>query len=454
MDGDGSSHSSIFGNTLTNITQIINKILEVFRTSSLSSSIPVHTAALCSWLQSLVHAGSSHSTWSRSSFSQLWELLGLTPAAPSSTVPVLSGDATLLAGPNCITSMEVSFHFISGKLSRAQSPENCSRCPLHPSTTGDHFWTAIQAWDGIHRLIPETMSLPTCAAAKSAAAFPLEGEGEVVSAEMSMSRKHSSEAGLSYRVLLRETCSLLQGRSPLLSPEAWSHLRLYPRTLSSGGWPINQTDTCKCMQRQSKREVLKKHQVLSGWGVSSVPAVRQGLTHSGSAHIRVPVPRDEARLVASSCSHQPSSSLCWSVSHSDFVFQLSTMQFQTSPAISHWSLIHIAYPACRPHCPARQAPAEDPGASPCLGSSWSRILPRHLVAGPGNGASVTIFAVTSALHPHQLPDTGGRDTFLFTSGVMAEAHVILPGTRFSISSLNDAATNIYCHKRGYSNTSN
>lgn len=38
--------------------------------------------------------------------------------------------------------------------------------------------------------------------------------------------------------------------------------------------------------------------------------------------------------------------------------------------------------------------------------------------------------------------------------VAAETHAVLAGTSLSISCLNDAATNIYCHKRGYSNTSN
>ena len=169
-------------------------------------------------------------------------------------------------------------------------------------------------------------------------------------------------------MLLRETCSLLWGRPPLCSPEAWSHLGLYPSTSPFQGLPINRTASCKCMHQRSKREVLQKCQVLSGWGVSSMPAARQGLTHSGSARLRVPVPRDKARLAASSCSHQPRSGLCWSVPHLDFVFQLSRVQFQIFPAISHWSLIRIAYPACKAHHPARQAPAEGLGASPCLGS--------------------------------------------------------------------------------------
>lgn len=233
----------------------------------------------------------------------------------------------------------------------------------------------------------------------------------------------------------------------LVSPPALSqYFPLWQLTYKSA--------SCECMQQWSKREVLKKCQVVSGWGVSSVPAVRRGLTHSGSACLRVPAPQDKSRLAASSYSHQPGSSLCWSVPHFNFVFQVSAMQFQISPAISHWSLFRVAYPVCRLHHPTCQAPTKDLGTSPCPGSSRSSIPPRHWVAGPGNGASLMIFAVTSALHPHQLPDTGGRDTFLFTSGVMAEAHVILTGTRFSISCLNDAATNIYCHKRGYSNTSN
>lgn len=61
-------------------------------------------------------------------------------------------------------------------------------------------------------------------------------------------------------------------------------------------------------------------------------------------------------------------------------------------------------------------------------------------------------ALVSALHPHS-SQAQEQETPL-TSGVTAEAHVILAGTRLSISCLNDAATNIYCHKRGYSNTSN
>lgn len=164
-----------------------------------------------------------------------------------------------------------------------------------------------------------------------------------------------------------------------------------------------------------------------------------------------PAPRDEARPAAGSCSHQPPSSPCWSVPPSEFAFQLSTTQLQTFLAMGRRSSIHVAAPARGRHSPA---PAEGPGASPRPGGSWSGIPPRHSPAGHSNGAGVTIFAVTSAPRPHRLPDTGGRDAFLFTSGAMAEAHVILTGTGFSISCLNDAATNIYCHKRGYSNTSN
>lgn len=95
-----------------------------------------------------------------------------------------------LSGPNRVTGTEASSPFIGGKLPGAQPPENGSSCPLHPSATGEHFWTGIQAQDGTRHLISETMLLPTCAAAKPAAVRPLEGEGDVVPAEMPMSRRH------------------------------------------------------------------------------------------------------------------------------------------------------------------------------------------------------------------------------------------------------------------------
>lgn len=372
---------------------------------------------------------------------------------PKLCCPCTFWGATLPAGPNCIASMKVSFHCIGGKLSRAQSPQNCTRCLAHPSTIGDHFWTGIHAQDGIHHSnAKKQRRYQHVQLQNQPPSFPWKERGR-----RCPQRSPQAEAWLRSWLILQDAAQrnlhFASGQVPsllprsLVSPPALSqYFPLWQLTYKSA--------SCECMQQRSKREVLKKCQVISGWGVSSMPAVRRGLTHSGSAWLRVPAPQDKSRLAARSYSHQPGSSLCWSVPHLNFVFQVSAMQFQISPAISHWSLFHVAYPVCRLHHPTCQASTEDLGTSPCPGSSWSSIPPRHWVAGPGNSASLMIFAVTSALHPHQLPDTGGRDTFLFTSGVMAEAHVILTGTRFSISCLNDAATNIYCHKRGYSNTSN
>ena len=351
---------------------------------------------------------------------QLWELPGLTVPAPRSAVPVFSGRAALPAGPNGIPAR--TYHFTAlvescPELSHLRTAPGAQFIPvLLEGTSGQECILGV----GYIILIPGTTSLPTCAAAKPAAACPLEGEGEQ---EISTSRKHGCEAGFSYRTLLREPCSLLQGRSPLCSPEGWSPLGRYPSTARFGGLPVDQTASCRHMQPRSERESPSR---------GARPGTKPGRQQAAAATNLGPAFAGQSLTQV-------------------LVFSQARCSFRSSqlPALDSHHLPRA--PATPPHTPGA---AEGPGASPHPGSSWSSISPHHWVAGPRSGASLMVFAMTPAPHPHQLPDTGGRDTFLFTSGAMAEPHVILTGTRSSISCLNDAATNIYCHKRGYSNTSN
>lgn len=99
------------------------------------------------------------------------------------------------------------------------------------------------------------------------------GERRMVS--LRTPRAETTAEKLLGQTLLRDTCTLLRGRSP----EAWSHLRLCPCS-SSGGSSVNPTARCRQQERKGKCKTSSTFFLVGGF-LSGHSEVK--LAHSSSS---------------------------------------------------------------------------------------------------------------------------------------------------------------------------
>lgn len=268
---------------------------------------------------------------------------------------------------------EASFPLISGKLSRAQSPDSCPRCPVHPSTTGDHFWTGIQARDGKHCPTPETTSLPTCTAANPGTFFSLEGEGDDARRDLQQQKAWLRSRLVSQEAVQRNPL-LRRGRSPAIPTNLASPQALSPYfPLRRLGY--KRSGRLQMTQQQCKREVLRAQPVTAGWGFPLRPQQGEGWHAAAQPISGCPHPRTKpgCQQAAAATSLSPA---CAARSLTRTLgFSQERCSFRSpQPPVAGPCFILLTQGTS----PARQHPAEDAGAPPCPRSRAS-VPPCHLV---------------------------------------------------------------------------